>query len=437
MTVRSIEADYDLRRKLGWLAVIFLLLNAPGTIDADEAVRWHTEPPEVPQVILYLFWSETCPHCTDARQFLDNRAAPWLRVESRELLRDLDNRRRFADMAASVGETPRAVPAFFYCGESMTGFDAAETTGEHLMRELRRCYTEHYGRPPAGAEDAVPTSPDTPATGTKIEIPWFGQVDTTRFSLPTLTVVMAALDAFNPCAFFVLLFLLSLLTHTRSRPRMLLIGGTFVFVSGVAYFLFMSAWLSLFAVLGHAGWLTMAAGTVAVVMGLLNIKDFTRPAPEPTLGMNASQRSAIYGRVRRLVQLEGTWSLLAGTLLLALAANSYELLCTAGFPMVYTRVLTLATPSQTEHLLYLLAYNMIYVLPLLVIVLLYVFTLGSRKLGAREGRALKLLSGLMMLGLGLVLLTSPAILGNPLIAVALMFGAVGATAVVLHFAREA
>lgn len=437
MTIRSTRAGNVLRRTLSWVAVCVFLLPATSTADPGDAVRWHTEPPQTPQVILYFFWSESCPHCTDARRFLDARAAPWLRVESHELLHNMDNRRLFTDMAASVGQIPRTVPAFFYCGRGMTGFGSAETTGENLMSTLRQCYTEYYGHPPAEAPGTMQTSRDIPATGPTIDIPWLGHVDTTRFSLPTLTVVMAALDAFNPCAFFVLLFLLSLLTHTRSRPRMLLIGGTFVFVSGVVYFLFMTAWLSLFAVLGHVGWLTMGAGAMAVLMGLANIKDFARPATGPTLGMNASQRSAIVGRVRGLVQLESTWPLLAGTLLLALAANSYELLCTAGFPMVYTRVLTLATPSETEYLLYLLAYNVIYVLPLLVIVLLYVFTLGSRKLSAREGRALKLLSGLMMLGLGLVLLTRPAALGNPLIAITLVLGAIGATAVVLRFSREA
>ena len=70
-------------------------------------------------------------------------------------------------------------------------------------------------------------------------------------SLPLFTVIIGALDSFNPCAFFVLLFLLSMLIHARSRKKMFLIGGIFVFFSGFIYFLFMAAWLNVFLVIGR------------------------------------------------------------------------------------------------------------------------------------------------------------------------------------------
>ncbi len=111
--------------------------------------------------------------------------------------------------------------------------------------------------------------------------------------------------------------------------------------------------------------------------------------------------------------------MLASTVLLAMAANFYELLCTAGFPMVFTRVLTLHETDPATHYLYLALYNLIYVLPLLLIVIGFVRTLGARKLSEREGRLLKLLSGLMMLGLGILLLLMPERLDSPLIAVLL------------------
>jgi len=108
--------------------------------------------------------------------------------------------------------------------------------------------------------------------------------------------------------------------------------------------------------------------------------------------------------MRALVGGQRLSSLLVGTVALAIVANSYELLCTAGFPMVYTRALTLRQLSTGAYYFYLALYNLIYVIPLLIIVLAFTWTLGSRKLGEREGRLLKLLSGVMMVGLGLLLL---------------------------------
>ena len=127
----------------------------------------------------------------------------------------------------------------------------------------------------------------------------------------------------------------------------------------------------------------------------------------------------------RTITQTAEWPLMLGaTALLAIAANSYELLCTAGFPMVYTRVLTLSALSSGQYYLYLALYNFIYILPLLLIVAIFTFTLGSKKLSEREGRLLKLLSGNMMLGLGLMLCFAPQLLSNMLASVSVMLIAI-------------
>jgi hypothetical protein len=119
--------------------------------------------------------------------------------------------------------------------------------------------------------------------------------------------------------------------------------------------------------------------------------------------------------------------MLAATLLLAVAANFYELLCTAGFPMVYTRLLTLQDLGATQHYLYLALYNLVYVIPLAVIVGAFAFTMGARRLSEREGRLLKLMSGLMMLQLGLLLVLAPDWLNRLGVAFVLLGVALGAT----------
>ena len=127
--------------------------------------------------------------------------------------------------------------------------------------------------------------------------------------------------------------------------------------------------------------------------------------------------------------------MLAATVLLASVANFYELLCTAGFPRVFTRLLTLRAQEGARHYAYLLFYNLIYILPLLLIVLAFVRTLGSRKLSEREGRLLKLLSGLMMFGLGLLLVIAPEQLDDPRYALLLPLAAVALTALIARWTR--
>ncbi|MBT8211773.1 MAG: hypothetical protein KJN71_01375, partial [Acidimicrobiia bacterium] len=124
-----------------------------------------------------------------------------------------------------------------------------------------------------------------------------------------------------------------------------------------------------------------------------------------------------------------------GAFTLAIAVNSYELLCTAGLPLVYTRTLTLNDLPTASYYGYIALYNVVYILPLLAIVALFVWKLGSRKLAEREGRALKLLSGTMMTGLGLVLLLVPEWLDNALTAIFVVIAAVAVTGVIVLIDR--
>jgi hypothetical protein len=154
-----------------------------------------------------------------------------------------------------------------------------------------------------------------------------------------------------------------------------------------------------------------------------------------TLSIPEQAKPRLYDRMRGIVQASGLPILVAGTVMLAVVANSYELLCTAGFPMVYTRILTLKALPTTDYYLYLALYNAVYVIPLLAIVLAFVFTLGARKLKEAEGRLLKLLSGAMMLGLGLTLLLAPHWLNNPLASALVLGAALGFTALIVFSDR--
>jgi uncharacterized membrane protein HdeD (DUF308 family) len=218
-----------------------------------------------------------------------------------------------------------------------------------------------------------------------------------------------------------------MLAHQKSRKRMLLIGGVFVLISGLMYFAFMAAWLNVFQLFGHLAWVTLAAGALAVFVGALNVKDFFLFEHGLTLSIPESKKPDIFRRARTILAAENLPTMLAATIFLAIAANFYELLCTAGFPMVYTRLLTLADLSAAGRYGYLAAYNLIYVLPLALIVIFFARTLGARKLTEREGRLLKLMSGVMMLELGAILLFAPERVSQVGIAFGLMAVAVGVT----------
>jgi hypothetical protein len=422
---------------------------AAGESSADVVAadsRWYSiDDNGVVHIRVYFFWSPTCPHCARAEPWIEDlgSSTPWLDLHAHQLVADEPNN---VDLAIALrdeigAEWGGSVPAFMACETLDVGFDEPDTTGAVLEAKWAACQQDLQelvdataaGREPAMGPLAPSGTAETATTETGAEtvrVPLLGEIDTAAWSLPALTVVLAGFDAFNPCAFFVLLFLLSLLVHARSRAQMAIIGGIFVLVSGFAYFAFMAAWLNLFQWLGPLRWVTIIAGLVAVTAGVVNMKDFFLPQRGVSLSIPEGRRPGMFKRMRVLTTATSFPAMVAGATTLAIAVNSYELLCTAGLPLVFTRTLTLRDLPTAGHYGYIALYCAVYVIPLLAIVALFVWRLGSRKLSETEGRVLKLLSGMMMTALGLVLLLAPEWLDNAVSAVGVVVGAAVLTTVI-------
>jgi hypothetical protein len=400
------------------LLLLLLLILAPAGAAAPSALTIH------------YFRADGCPHCEDAGAFFARLAAeePRIVVRDYEVSRDPENRALFQAALQALGVEEGGVPFIFVGDWATLGFHTDATTGAEIRRQVARCLASSCPDALAAIRAGrAPAVQPREAGADRLRLPFVGEVDAAALSLPLLTLALAGLDAFNPCAFFVLLFLLSMMAHQKSRARMLAVGGIFVLFSGLMYFAFMAAWLNLFQLLGQLAWVTLAAGLLAVVVGAVNVKDFFLFGRGVSLSIPESKKPDIFRRARAILAADNLPAMLMATVFLAVAANFYELLCTAGFPMVYTRLLTLGEPSAAVRYLYLALYNLVYVLPLAAIVLVFARTLGARKLGEREGRLLKLLSGTMMLELGVLLLVAPEWVSRLGVAFALLALAVAVT----------
>ncbi len=260
-------------------------------------------------------------------------------------------------------------------------------------------------------------------------IPEFSQES--EINLAWLTIVIAGMDSLNPCAFYILTFLLSILIYARDRRKILIVGGIFTFFSGLCYFLFMAAWLNVFLIGSHIQPLIWAIMAFVIIAGAMNIKDYFKPEKGPSLSSSSKKLAEIGRAVRKLIGVESILSLAVGASILAFMVNLYELLCTAGFPVVYTKILTSFNLDPLTYYLYLVFYNVIYVLPLVGIVLLFAFTLGRMRLSETWARRLKLFSGYLMIALALSLLIDPMILETFQSTVSLLIASVTASAVTI------
>jgi glutaredoxin len=337
--------------------------------------------------VLVVFVRTGCPHCADAKVFLAEYAKdhPELRIVYRRVDEDQAAAADLVAIYRELGMWPPGVPTFVMNGQVRVGFRDAEHTGPAL-RELIEA-----GLPPRD----------------QVETALFGILSASRLGLPLFTIALGLLDGFNPCAMWVLLFLLSLLVHLQSRARMALIAGVFVLVSGAVYYAFMAAWLNVFLVVGMSAALRWTLGGVALAIGGVNVKDFFAWGRGFSLSIPPSAKPGLYARARSVLSANTLATSLFAVAALAAVVNVVELLCTAGLPAIYTAVLTQQDLNPFAYYGYLGLYIVGYVADDTVMVATAVMALGSRKLTERGGRWLKLLSGVVMLALGVMLVAWP------------------------------
>ncbi|MGF1539466.1 MAG: glutaredoxin family protein [Pleurocapsa sp.] len=239
---------------------------------------------------------------------------------------------------------------------------------------------------------------------------------------PLFVSTIALADGFNPCAFTVLIILLSLLTHTRSRKQMAIIGSTFVATSAVMYFIFIMAMVlvgSLF--LEQYGAIAMLLlGIIVAIAGLINLKDYFFFKQGFSLSLSAKQQLAVSKKAsqisRKLKAGEQNKMILitalGGTILLAIFVNIIELGCTAILPAVYMTSLLQYCASNTWlcAIFWTAIYAVIYVIPLVAILVNFVYSFKSSRLSETQGKILKLTAGIFMLFFGLLMIFKPELL---------------------------
>ncbi|MBS1191539.1 MAG: glutaredoxin [Rhodocyclaceae bacterium] len=362
-----------------WLLLGLMLLAAPW-LGAQER-------PLPGRPALEVFVRTGCPHCAAAKDYLTGlaRERPGLPIVYRAVDQDPAALEDLIRYSREAGIWPPGVPTFRYGGQLLVGFDDAESSGPGIAALI---------------DQALPAAD-------QVETRWFGTLDASRLGLPAFTLALGLLDGFNPCATWVLLFLLSLLVRLKNRRRMALVAGTFVLASGAVYYTFMAAWLNVFLVLGMSEPLRWVLAFVALLIGAINVKDFFVWGQGPSLSIPATAKPGLYARMRDVVYARALMASLGAVTLLAILVNFFELLCTAGIPAIYTAVLTQQHLSPLAHYGYLGLYIVGYIADDTLMVALAVAALNSWKLTEAAGRRLKLLSGAVMLALGVAMIVHP------------------------------
>lgn len=366
---------------------------------------------------VHVFWHDGCPHCANLLVFLDRAQAedPQLRVH-RYRTDTRAGQQLFVATARALAETPNAVPFTVVGNRVFIGYFDDASTGAAILAAAQECRMADCPDVVTGVQRGTPAVAERDAGEGRISVrplpeairlPLFGDIHTAHLSLPLLTITLAAIDGFNPCAMWALLFLLGLLVGLKDQRRMWLLGSTFVVASALVYFLFMTAWLNLVLFIGAVGWIRVAIGLLALAGGSWYLYEWKTGRDETCQVSAVPARRRILDGLRALSQREQLAVAMLGIIALAFAVNLIELVCSAGIPAVYTQILAMTPMSTAQHYGYLALYILVFMLDDLFVLAAALLTLQVTGITGRYTHAATLVGAIVLLALGLAMIFRP------------------------------
>jgi len=361
--------------------ILFLLVAAVTLLSV------HESPGEEESYDLYLFYSLTCSKCKAARHYLQElrEQYPQITFHELEIMKDRENQALFMELNEELDIKTPGVPVWVFGTDYLLGFKNTELYRRKVVGLIERQLT--------------------------IQGPHrWDELDRRTLSLPLFTLSVGLVDGVNPCALWVLMFLLTLLVNTADRKRLLAVGITFVLVSALVYLFFMIAWLNLFTLFGYRERISLLFAAAVIVIGLINLKELFMFKRGVSLMIPERAKPNLFKKMRGVANSPNLYFSMAATVSLAFFVNLVEFGCTVGLPAVYTKVLSDQRITQGMRYLYLGLYCIAYMVPLLAVVLVFLFTFKRYQVQERHGRVLKVISGALMLALGIILIVDPALL---------------------------
>ncbi len=375
----------------------------------------------------YFFYGKGCPHCTQEEQFLKalKQQHPGLEIKIFEIYHHKANALFLEKVAKELDTEVSGVPFLVIGDEVIIGY-ADGITSNKIERQTSECLEQACPDSVAPLlEEATAAKTDDNSEEKKqndkknteehknseekqtVKLPFLGETDIYKFSLPVLTVIMGGLDGFNPCAMWTLLFLISLLLGMKNRRRMWTLGVTFIVASAAVYFLFMSAWLNLMLFLGLIIWVRWGIGALALFGGGYSIKEFFTNKGGGCKVTGTEKRQKVFEKLKAVTYQKSLWLALGGIIVLAFMVNLVELICSAGLPAIYTQILAINDLATWQYYLYIFLYIFFFMLDDLFVFFVAMITLEMTGVTTKYARYSRLIGGILMLIIGILLILKP------------------------------
>ena len=420
-----------MKKILKFLIVFAVFLLLPVSAKADEKV-----------INIHLFYGNGCPHCAAEEELLSDylKDRTDVKLYKYEIWYDSHNQELLSKVQKEMGTTNKNGVPFTVIGKkTIVGYAdgvtdeqikdainyylnndyrdyAGEITGKVKKAEVKEDTTKDESKTEDKKENKIEKADDTKdsdQTDENVTVPVLGKINAKKVSLPILAVVLGFVDGFNPCAMWILIFLITMLFNMKDRKKMWILGLTFILTSGIVYLMFMLAWLNLATFISKIAFIRLLIAVIALVVGLINVYKYIDSLKKKDEGcdvVDKKDRKKIMEKIISITHEKKFIIALLGIIVLAASVNIIELMCSIGIPLLFTQILAMNNLSTFSYMIYMFIYIFFFLIDDIVIFIISMVTLKVTGLSTKYTKYSHLIGGIIMLIIGLLLIIKPELL---------------------------
>lgn len=420
-----------MKKILKFLIVFAVFLLLPVSAKADEKV-----------INIHLFYGNGCPHCAAEEEFLSDylKDRTDVKLYKYEIWYDSHNQELLSKVQKEMGTTNKNGVPFTVIGKkTIVGYAdgvtdeqikdainyylnndykdyAGEITGKVKKAEVKEETTKDESKTEDKKENKIEKADDikdSNQTDENVTVPVLGKINAKKVSLPILAVVLGFVDGFNPCAMWILIFLITMLFNMKDRKKMWILGLTFILTSGIVYLMFMLAWLNLATFISKIAFIRLLIAVIALVVGLINVYKYIDSLKKKDEGcdvVDKKDRKKIMEKIISITHEKKFIIALLGIMVLAASVNIIELMCSIGIPLLFTQILAMNNLSTFSYMIYMFIYIFFFLIDDIVIFVISMVTLKVTGLSTKYTKYSHLVGGIIMLIIGLLLIIKPELL---------------------------
>ena len=398
------------KNKLKYM-IISLFLFMPMIVNAKSNVN------------LYLFYGEGCPHCAAEEKFLDSylKDKNYIKLYKYEVWYNKDNQNNLKEVSNILNKPASGVPYLVIGDDVISGY-LDGVTDEEIKSYVKIYsnkvdYEDKVGKYLGIVEEKTITKVEEKKENKKEEVkkvtvPILGKVNPKKVSLPILSTVLGLVDGFNPCAMWILIFLITMLFNTKDRKKMWILGILFILTSGVVYLAFMLTWLNLATFISKISAIRLLVAIVALVAGFYSLNSYIKSLS--TDGgcevVDNKDRKKIMNSIIKITKEKKFIFSIIGIIFLAASVNIIEMMCSVGLPLLFTQILSMNDLSSSEYMLYMLIYIFFFLIDDIIVFSASMITLKVTGISTKYAKYSHLIGGIIMLIIGILLIVKPSIL---------------------------